>query len=167
MAPSTPTNLVENSNNLPLAMRNEHWTLSANEDKRLCLINSCKSILSNTTMGCKPSASDWFHIMCTSVKTRDNISSAYRASWCPPSSHSVFIVWSTSSNGSWVFSWVSYCEIHNPSSTYSLSSSNASGVLHNSKMLYNFLSSFSKKLSVTDASNITLNHHLFVPKYVS
>ena len=43
MAPSTPANLVENPNNLPLAMRNEHWTLSANKDKYLCLINGCKS----------------------------------------------------------------------------------------------------------------------------
>ena len=43
MAPSTPANLVENSNNLPLAMKIEHWTLSANEDKYLWLINGCKS----------------------------------------------------------------------------------------------------------------------------
>ena len=34
---------VENPNNLPLAMRNEYWTLLANEDKYLCLINGCKS----------------------------------------------------------------------------------------------------------------------------
>lgn len=43
MAPSTPANLVENANNLRLVVKNEHWGLSPNEDKYLCLFNNCKS----------------------------------------------------------------------------------------------------------------------------
>ena len=43
MASSTPPNLVENSNNLSLAVGGEHWTFSTQEDKYLCLVEDCKS----------------------------------------------------------------------------------------------------------------------------
>ena len=43
MALSTPANLVENSNNLPLVVSGEHWTFSTQKDKYLCLVEGCKS----------------------------------------------------------------------------------------------------------------------------
>ena len=43
MSSSTHSNLVENSNSLPLAIGGEHWTFPAYEDKYLCLVESCRS----------------------------------------------------------------------------------------------------------------------------
>lgn len=42
MASSTLVNLIENSNNLSLAIKNKHWNFLIKEDKFLC-IESCKS----------------------------------------------------------------------------------------------------------------------------
>ena len=124
------------------------------------------SILSNTTLGCRYPAFDWICILCTSVNTRDYIAWAYIASWCPPSSHSVFIAWSTSSTRSRALFWLSPCEIRYSSSPHSLSSTNASEILHDSKTTHDSSYSSSKKSSGTEASNIALNPPLFIPKYV-
>jgi hypothetical protein len=43
MSSSIPANLVENSNSLSLAVRREHWTFSADEDKYLYLVEGCRS----------------------------------------------------------------------------------------------------------------------------
>lgn len=43
MSSSTPPNLVENANSLPLAISGEHWTFSVNEDKYKCMVDGCKA----------------------------------------------------------------------------------------------------------------------------
>ena len=43
MSSSTPSNLVKNSNGLPLAVGGEHWTFSAHEDKYLYLVEDCRT----------------------------------------------------------------------------------------------------------------------------
>ena len=50
------------------------------------------SIFLNTTLGYKSRAFDWICIMCTSVKICDSIAWACRVSYCPPSSHSFFLL---------------------------------------------------------------------------
>ena len=93
------------------------------------------SIFLNTTLGYKSRAFDWICIMCTSVKICDSIAWACRVSYCPPSSHSFFFAWNTSSNRSWELSWVGPYKICNISSPSSLSSSNVSEIWHDFKTL--------------------------------
>lgn len=43
MAQLTPPNLVENSSNLPVAVKDEHWSTSSTGEKFICLVVNCKS----------------------------------------------------------------------------------------------------------------------------